>query len=202
MNIGEQLIPVGISLFGGAVVGYVSKVVMDAWRRNREAVLGSDEYVLNKIETRFGMQFPKWVHDALNALVSAGVAAVDKIDARTIRDALRLLSSGKADKYTQLLDRFKAWAESVDWKAAVDPEIPEEFRELLNEIKKIQANKIIEATIKKELPADVQVPPEKLSVMIDNAATANKISPSAGKTTLELIAESQLRQARLRDSMK
>lgn len=198
MNLGEQLLPIGISLFGGAVVGYVGKAVMDMWRRNREAVLGSDEYVLNKIETRFGMQFPKWVHDSLNAIVGAGVAAVDKIDARTVREVIRLIGSKKLDKGEELKTRFEIWAKDIDLGAAWML-VPEEFRDLVNEAKKISANKVIVAQVKKELPEEIikQIPPEKLSAMIDNAATAQKISPPV-RTTEELIAESQARQAKLR----
>lgn len=199
MNIGEQLIPMGVSLFGGAVVGYAGKIVMDAWRRNREAVLGSDEYVLNKIETRFGMAFPKWVHDSLNAIVSAGVAAVDKIDARTVREVIRLIGSKRLDKGEELKTRFEAWAKGIDFGAAVLPLVPEEFREFVNEVKKLNASKTIAAQVKKELPEEVikLIPPEKLSVMVDNAATANKIN-SPDRTTEELIKESQARQAKLR----
>jgi len=207
MNIGEQLIPLGVSLFGGAVVGYVSKAVIDLWKRNREAVLGSDEYLLNKIQTRFGMEFPKWVHDALNAFVSAGVSAVDKVDARTVREVIRLIGSKKLDKGEELKTRFEEWAKTIDFGAAVEPLIPEEFRGFVNEVKKLNANKVIAAKIKKELPEEIvnQLPPEKLSVMIDNAAAANKIKEApkaADKTTLELIAESELRQAKLRATLK
>lgn len=128
------------------------KVIFIFWKNDKEKIEAAGKSIDDKLQEKTGIVFPSWVHEKWDAIIHEVIIYLDGYlsDPKQIRNFLRfVISLSDVSKAKMVFDELSTKAIEC-WFTDASPTL----KEIVNEFRQIEGEKIVSAKAKISLPGD------------------------------------------------
>jgi hypothetical protein len=181
----------------GWVLGYISRRVVAWWKKEKDTIAPEIAHIMKVIESKLNINIPDGLEEFFVNVATQAVNAANQYvsDPLFIRNVIRAVMNKDMSKFELL----KTTLLSIDWKANVMAQLPEDIKAIVNVEKENLAVEMVRSNMAKVMPLEKIPSEDKLREVIKVTVQANKIEKEVVPVTEDLlkklIAESEARQA-------